>query len=160
MDISSHEDIDMRRAVILGLLVGSSALAWAQSAPLTLRDIADKKPRTLTKDELTQLLPGAKMSRISVRGNRHYWSNDSGGSFVASSDNMGGGGTVIGGGRPSTASGKWHISDDGRYCILIEWRGVPTEEWCRLVLETSDGYYMTRSTTVGTERVEKFEIKK
>ena len=65
-----------------------------------------------------------------------------------------------GGGRPSTASGKWHISDDGRYCILIEWKGVPTEEWCRYVLETTDGYYVTRSTSVGTERVEKFEIKK
>lgn len=150
----------MKRTLIWVLLAGTAALAGAQTAPLTLRDIEDKKPRTLTKDEVTQLLPGAKMSRVSARGNRHYWSNDSGGSFVASSDNMGGGGTGIGSGRPSTASGKWHISDDGRYCILIEWKGVPTEEWCRYVLQTSDGYYMARSTTVGTERVEKFEIKK
>lgn len=150
----------MKRSVILVLLAGTAAMAGAQTAPLTLRDIEDKKPRALTKDEVTQLIPGAKMSRVSVRGNTHYWTNESGGSFVASSDNMGGGGTVRGGGRPSTASGKWHISDDGRYCILIEWKGVPTEEWCRYVLETSDGYYTTRSTSVGTERVEKFEIKK
>jgi hypothetical protein len=150
----------MKRTVIWVLLAGASALAGAQTAPLTLRDIEDKKPRTLTKDELTQLLPGAKMSRVSANGNNIRWSNDSGGSFVASSDNMGGGGTVIGGGRPSTASGKWHISDDGRYCVLIEWRGVPTEEWCRYVLETTDGYYMAKSTKVGNETVFKYGIKK
>jgi hypothetical protein len=150
----------MKRTLIWVLLAGAAALAGAQTAPLTLRDIADKNPRTLSKDELTQLLPGAKMSRVSASGNNIRWSNDSGGSFVASSDNMGGGGTVIGGGRPSTASGKWHISDDGRYCVLIEWRGVPTEEWCRYVLETTDGYYMAKSTKVGNETVFKYGIKK
>jgi hypothetical protein len=150
----------MKRTLIWVLLAGAAALAGAQTAPLTMRDIEDKKPRTLTKDDLTQLLPGAKMSRVSANGNNIKWSNDSGGSFVASSDNMGGGGTVIGSGRPSTASGKWHISDDGRYCVMIEWRGVPTEEWCRYVLETTDGYYMAKSTKVGNETVFKLGIKK
>ena len=150
----------MKRSVTLVLLAGSAALTAAQTVPLTLRDIEDKKPRTLSNSELTQLLPGAKMLRLSIRGNRHQWTNDSGGSFVASSDNMGASGTNIGFGRPSTAPGKWHISDDGRYCVLIEWKGVPIEEWCRYVMEATDGYYMSRSTTLGTERVEKFEIRK
>jgi len=150
----------MKAFVTIALLVGGTGVACAQTQSLTLRDLDGKNMRTLSKDEVTQLLPGAKMSRVSARGNHHVWTNESDGKFVASSDNMGGGGTVIGAGRPSTALGKWHISDDGRYCVLIEWKGVPTEEWCRFVLATSDGYYMTRSTSVGTERVEKFEIKK
>ncbi len=45
-------------------------------------------------------------------------------------------------------------------CVLIEWKGVPTEEWCRYILQTSDDYYSARSDSVGTERVHKLEIKK
>jgi hypothetical protein len=135
-------------------------LAQAQAPEMTLRDLEGKSPRKLNKDELTQLMTGAKMARISARGNQHYWTNDSGGSFVASSDNTGAGAVVRGQGKPSTARGKWHVSDDGRYCILIEWTGVPTEEWCRFVLDTSDGHYMVKSESVGTERVYKFDIKK
>jgi Protein of unknown function (DUF995) len=63
-------------------------------------------------------------------------------------------------GRPSTAQGKWHLSDDGRYCVLIEWRSVGNEEWCRYVLTTSDGYYWVRADNLGTEKVYKFEIVK
>lgn len=138
-----------------------AAVAVAQSGPLTLRDIADKNPRKLSKDEVTALIPGAKMARVSGRGNRHTWTNDAGGTFYATSDNMGTGFDPRAQGKPTTVPAKWHISDDGRYCVLIEWRGVPTEEWCRFVFEASDGnYYMARSDNVATERVEKFEIKK
>lgn len=146
-------------ATMVALLGGLVGTVLAQEAQLTLRDLEGKSPRKLNKDEVTQLLTGARMSRISGRGNRNIWSNDKDGAFVASSENTQG---VVGGrsGTPTTARGKWHISDDGRYCVLIEWRGIPAEEWCRFVLQTSDGYYMTRSDSVGTERVYKFEISK
>jgi hypothetical protein len=150
----------MKRLIAIGCLLGLVLAAAAQPQELTLRDLESKNPRKLSKDEVTQLMTGAKMSRISGRGNRHYWSNDSGGSFVISSDNTGKGASGGGAGRPSTAQGKWHISDDGRYCVLIEWKSVPTEEWCRYVLDTSDGHYMTKSDSVGTERVYPVEIKK
>jgi Protein of unknown function (DUF995) len=150
----------MGKDFLCALLTSAAMAAAAQPQGLTLRDLESKGPRKLSKDEVTQLMPGAKMARISDRGNQHYWTNDVGGSFVASSDNRGAGAVMQGQGRPSTAPGKWHISDDGRYCVLIEWKGVPTEEWCRFVLTTSDGYYMVRSDGVGTERVHKFEIKK
>lgn len=130
----------------------------ARAQQLVLRDLESKSPKKLSKDELTQLLTDAKMSRISERGNTHNWSNASGGSFVISSDNRGAGASVAVG-RNTTSRGKWHISDDGRYCVLIEWQGVPTEEWCRYILQTSDGYYAVRSDSVGTERVHKLEIK-
>lgn len=147
------------KVAIVALAVGLAGAVLAQESPLTLRDLEGKSPRKLNKDEVTQLLTGARMSRISGRGNRNIWSNDKDGAFVASSENTQG---VVGGrsGTPTTARGKWHISDDGRYCVLIEWRGLPAEEWCRFVLQTSDGYYMTRSDSVGTERVYKFDISK
>ncbi len=132
----------------------------AHGQQLVLRDLDPKKPRKLTKDEVTQLMAGAKVSRVSALGNGHIWTNDPGGTFVISSDNRGGGVPVNAAGRPSTALGKWHISDDGRYCVLIEWKSVPTEEWCRFVFDTSDGYYTARSDSVGTERVFKLDIKK
>ena len=142
----------------LSVLLGGAVTA-AHAQDMVLRDLESKSPKKLSKEETTELLTGAKMSRVSGRGNVHYWSNDSGGSFVVSSDNRGAG-AVGASGRPTTAPGKWHSSDDGRYCVLIEWKGVPTEEWCRFILQTSDGYYSVRSDTVGTERVHKLEIKK
>jgi hypothetical protein len=29
--------------------------------------------------------------------------------------------------------------------VLIEWKGVPTEEWCRYILQTADSQYAVRS---------------
>jgi hypothetical protein len=144
---------------ILWSFLLASAIGAAHAQDMVLRDIESQSPKTLSKAEVTELLTGAKMSRVSGRGNVHYWTNDPGGKFVISSDNRGAGAVGVQG-RTTTSPGTWQISDDGRYCVLIEWKGVPTEEWCRFILQTSDGYYATRSTSVGTERVYKLEIKK
>ncbi|HEV7912789.1 MAG TPA: DUF995 domain-containing protein [Albitalea sp.] len=127
--------------------------ALAQDAAV-MRDLEAKSPKVLSKADLEQLLPGAKMSRVTAGGNAHFWSNDSGGSFIISSDNR------DRGGPSSTAPGTWHISDDGRYCVLLNWKKVATEEWCRYIVQTSDGYYATKSDKTGTEKVYKLEIKK
>ena len=128
-----------------------SPLAFGQPVQV-LRDLESKQPRTLSRDELQQLLPGAGIRRVNAKGNSQSWSNDAGGSFVASSDNR------AASGRNSTASGKWHLSDDGRYCIMIEWKTVETEEWCRFVIKTTEGYYTAKSDKTGTEKVYKLEI--
>lgn len=119
-----------------------------------LRDLDPQGRVTLTKDELSQLLPNAKMTRVSAKGNTSVWKNDSNGSFVISSDNR----DVQG--QNSTAQGKWHISEDGRYCVLIEWKRNPTEEWCRYIVRAGADYYATRSDKTGTERVYKLGISK
>lgn len=152
-------------ALLLPLAAALAGVAHAQDNPqrqqMVLRDLESSSPKKLSKDELTALLTGAKMGRVSGTGNVQNWSNDSDGNFVISTDNRGAGATgAMGVGRPSTATGKWHISDDGRYCVLINWKSAPTEEWCRYVLQTSDGYYAVRSDSVGTERVYKLEVKK
>lgn len=124
------------------------------AAQEVLRDLDAQGRVTLTRDELNQLLPDAKMSRTSGKGNTHFWSNDSNGSFIISSDNR------DRGGRPTTAQGKWHISEDGRYCVLIEWKVNPTEEWCRYIVKAGTEYYATRSDKTGTEKVYRLSISK
>jgi hypothetical protein len=138
---------------LLGLLCVGCSMAWGQEAAV-LRDLDSAGRATLTKEELGQLLPGAAMSRVTAKGNTHYWKNDPDGSFIISSDNR------DRGGRPSTASGKWHISDDGRYCVLIEWKSIDAEEWCRYIVRSGDAYYGAKSDKTGTEKVYKLSISK
>ena len=119
-----------------------------------LRDLAGLGRATLSKDELSVLLPDAKMSRVTATGITQIWKNGSDGSFIISSDNRGLG--VL----PSTAQGKWHISADGRYCVLIEWKRNPTEEWCRYIVRAGNEHYAIRSDKTGTEKVHKLSISK
>ncbi len=135
-------------AVAAAVLACSAASAQEN---LTLRDLDGAV--VLSKEELQQLLPGAGMARMTTRGNLHLWKNESGGSFVVSSDNRATS-------QPqSTAQGKWHISDDGRYCVLMEWRSGP-EEWCRYLVKAGKTYYSVKSDKVMTEKVFKLEISK
>lgn len=136
-------------------LIGlASMLASAQEIAV-LRDLDAQGRVTLTKDELSQLLTDAKMSRVNAKGNTHFWKNDSDGTFIISSDNR-----DKPGGRNTTAQGKWHISEDGRYCVLIEWKVNPTEEWCRYIVKSGADYYATKSDKTGTEKVYKLAISK
>jgi hypothetical protein len=139
--------------VLLALTAVACTTALAQ-APAVLRDLDAAGRVTLSKEELGQLLPGASMSRVSAKGNTHFWTNDSDGTFIISSDNR------DRGKGSSTARGKWNISDDGRYCVLIEWKTVETEEWCRYIIRVGSDYYGTKSDKTGTEKVYKLEISK
>ena len=134
-------------------LVALCASAQAQDAAV-LRDLDAAGRATLSKDELTQLLPGARISRVSVRGNTQIWTNEPGGKFIVSSDNK------DKGTRTTTAPGKWHVSDDGRFCVLIEWKTADTEEWCRYLVKSGADYYSTKSDKTATERVFKLNISK
>ena len=137
--------------VLLALTAVACTTALAQ-APAVLRDLDAAGRVTLSKEELGQLLPGASMSRVSAKGNTHFWKNDSDRTFVISSDNR------DRGKGSSTARGKWNISDDGRYCVLIEWKTVETEEWCRYIIRVGSDYYGAKSDKTGTEKVYKLEI--
>lgn len=145
--------MSLLRAATLVLALSLPLSAFADG-PAVVRDLQSLSPVTLTKAELQQFLPGAKMARVSVNGSNQAWSNDSDGTMVVHSDNR-----MFAGTRSATAS-KWHISDDGRYCVLIPWKRVPTEEWCRFVIKTGNGYYLAKSFDLGDEKVFKFDISK
>lgn len=142
----------LRRYFLTAIALVTTA-AGAQEASL-VRDLDAAGRVTLTKEELTQLLPNAKMSRLNAKGNLHLWKNEADGSFILSSDNR------VVQGRSSTAPGKWHISEDGRYCVLIEWNRSPTEEWCRYILKVGAEYYATKSDKTADDKVYKLGISK
>lgn len=137
--------------ILCGLFAASTAFAQEVSV---LRDLDSLSPSTLSKADLQDLIPKAKMLRVLANGNTHIWTNEPDGTFIVSSDNR------ATSGRSATGQGKWHITDEGRYCIFVEWR-ASSEDWCRFVLKTSDGsYYTTKALKPATEKVYKFEIKK
>lgn len=118
---------------------------------------AEEPGARLGKAELASLLPGTKAVYVIKGGSTHAWTNEPDGKFVASSDAKTISGTGMGGGY--TATGTWRISDDGKYCIKIDWRRYP-ESWCRSLYRTADGgYYLTDSDEPGSPR-RKIELTK
>lgn len=97
----------------------------------------------LGKDELASLLPGTRAVYVIKGGSTHIWTNETGGKFVASTDAKSISNTGMGGGY--SARGSWNVSDDGKYCVNIEWKRYP-ESWCRSMYRAPDGgYYLTDS---------------
>jgi hypothetical protein len=145
--------------VALAAAVCLAATSAAADAPALLGDLDALNAEKLSKEQLDQLLPGAKMHRIiASTGSNNFWTNDADGNFVASSDNKAGINSSVMNRTGVTAPGKWHISPDGRYCVTIEWKRIPTEDWCRYVFKTSDGYYMSKSDRNRAEKVFRFWI--
>lgn len=138
--------------LMCGLLLLPLHVALAQE-PAVLRDLEPLIPVQLTAAELRELLPGAKLIRRLDNGNTHIWTNEPDGTFIISSDNRS---TT---GRYASAPGKWNVTDDGRYCIRIEWR-TTTDDWCRFVLRVSDDHYLVKALKPGTEKVYPVRISK
>lgn len=117
------------RSVRAMLLAGLMLAA----APL----LADDGQR-LSRDELATLLPGAEVTHVSRGGSLRKWTNGPDGKFVASSDNKKFG--SVAGSSSATAPGTWRISDEGRYCVQIDWRRE-AENWCSYIVKAPDGAY-------------------
>lgn len=122
-----------------------------------LGDLDPLHPQKLGKEQLEELLTGARMSRVTPAGSTHNWTNEPGGAFYISTDNRSRTATsaIV---QSSSAPGTWHISPDGKYCITIEWKKAPTEDWCRFVFKTDDGYYFSRSDHNRSEKVFRYEV--
>jgi hypothetical protein len=113
--------------VIIGSLVAMSALA---------QDGAVK----MTREELLSLLPGTKVTHISQAGSERHWTNEPDGKFFATSNNKLYGSAT--GTQIATHAGTWKVSDEGKYCIDIDWKRV-SEKWCFHVLKgEGDIYYL------------------
>ncbi|MGF6780629.1 hypothetical protein [Paraburkholderia sp. GAS334] len=93
-------------------------------------------PQKLSKEELQQVIPGSKVNSTSPRGFAHRWTNDASGEFTANWE-------TPPGQRPfsGNAPGKWMITDDGRYCVEIEWPKLQQEKWCAAVQKTGEGKF-------------------
>lgn len=133
------------------------ALSIAGEPVALLGDLDPLHPQKLNKEQLETLLTGAKMSRVTNTGSTHNWTNEPSGSFYVSTDNRSrvASNTLI---QPNLSPGTWHISPEGKYCVTIEWKKVPTEDWCRYVFKTDDGYYFSRSDQNRAEKVFRYEV--
>ncbi|MFZ2268045.1 MAG: hypothetical protein WAV95_10775 [Azonexus sp.] len=112
---------------VLGSLVAVSAFA---------QDGAVK----MSREELLSFLPGTKVTHISQAGSERHWTNEPDGSLYANSTNKLYGSAL--GTQTTGQAGTWNVSDDGKYCIDIDWKRV-SEKWCAAILKgEGDIYYL------------------
>lgn len=116
-------------AIAVACVVGGSVQAAEE---MTLSALKAAGGKELTGEELKALLPG-KTGRRSVDRYDLIWLHDADGKLRASS--------VERTGRMVTRSypGTWRVSDNGQYCLHIEWY-AGTEQWCRFVFKLGDDY--------------------
>lgn len=124
-DISSAE-IDVKTchfALACITLSGLVATAFADDA------------QPLSKEELQQLIPGSHASNTRSDGYLQRWTNDPSGKLIVSVISPPGQQHTS-----QTAQGTWRISDDGQYCVQIQWRMQPVS-WCAAVQKAADGKF-------------------
>jgi hypothetical protein len=136
----------VRRVGKLGILAAAAlcaaALAQAQeSSNLKLRDLQAKGAKQLSVAEVQEIVPGAKVTSVSVKGVTRRWSNDADGKFVASGFDPT---TTTPKMRSFQGTGTWRIGDNGKYCVTVEWPRT-TEQWCRPLFKLDDKYYAVKS---------------
>ena len=138
--MSKHLFVTYFKAMILG--AGASLVIMAGPAaaqePGTRADLEAQKAVLLTKADLDALLPGAtNESRAPRTGSARNLTLMQGGRVV---------GRASGGLNQNTtkAEGKWNVSDEGRYCVEIDWiwgSGSTSEKWCASMYKLGNDYY-------------------
>ncbi|MBN3752006.1 DUF995 domain-containing protein [Paraburkholderia sp. Tr-20389] len=79
------------------------------------------------------LIPGATILRENTAGALRQWVDVPDGTLTVY---WAGGGFL----QSQSASGKWSVTDDGRFCLQIDWKDKP-ENWCRFLERTPKGAY-------------------
>lgn len=130
------------RAAVSGRTPASSADAEA-SASVAQKPVASANPQPagagrpprVSKAQLLALLPGSTMLRTNTSGALRQWVNKPDGTLTVF---WGGAGSLRNGAH--SASGHWSITDEGRFCLQIDWDDLP-ENWCRYLEQTPNGEY-------------------
>ena len=144
------------RSLILAVFLSFVSVTAPAADILVLNDIKAQNGVQLSAGELKELMPNAKIVSYTPAGSTRRWSNDSDGTFTASSDNRGRSG---GAGKPGQGRGTWHVADNGTYCVTIEWP-ASSENWCRYIFKVGADYYGVKSASGGTETANRLEISK
>jgi hypothetical protein len=114
-------------------------------APASATDIAvrPQPPRgtahitRLTREQLAQAFAGAEVMRAEGWGGGITWDDRSDGTIIVFRT---AGPILTAPSRISRWTGRWHISEDGRFCLHIDWQSRP-EDWCRFLTLTEDHLY-------------------
>jgi len=126
----------MASVLALAFLGAASPAPAQESSAARLRDILAKGAKPLSAEEVNALVPGAKVRNIGAGGAVRTWTNESGGKFIAQSDDP----TQRHLGRKHPQGpGTWRV-DNGKYCVTLDWP-KRTEQWCRVIFKLDDKYY-------------------
>ncbi|NPT44690.1 hypothetical protein GNZ12_25915 [Paraburkholderia sp. 1N] len=141
----SIDDHRFRRVAPCGdTMKRSSMLIVAAALSLsTVIAVADDG-QPLSRDELQQILPNSDVNIKFANGDNNRWTNAQDGTLVANWQNGVGSGSKH---FSALGHGTWKISDDGRYCVHIQWPKSVTD-WCRTVARSGEDSY-TLATTNG-----------
>jgi hypothetical protein len=116
-----------------------SKLAFAVlGSVVALGALAQDGSGKMTREELFSFLPGTKVTHVTQAGSERHWTNEPDGSLYANSSNKQYGDPA--GSRPAAQAGTWKISDEGKYCINIDWKSV-SEKWCAFILKGEGNIY-------------------
>jgi len=77
---------------------------------------------------------GAKTEFTQVNGGVRIWTNQPDGTFIASRN--------FGDANRRSGRGTWSINDDAALCLVFDWGGMQTDQWCRQVYRVEDRYYL------------------
>lgn len=132
-------------------------IGTAQAEGIALEELKARNAVQLDAAALKALMTGAKIRYMIPAGSTRAWSNDADGSFVASTD-----GRAAGVGIGSISGrGAWRVSDEGAYCVTIEWQGPrsqTTEKWCRRFYQLDGKYYGALTHATGSAEATEFSI--
>ena len=139
--------------VFIAMVLLSVATAAVSGQPVVLDDLKARGAVQLSKQDLQQLLPGAKVVSH-FEGSRRSWKNKADGTLLAISDVRRDPSKL---GKQSTGQGSWRVDDNGRWCVTIEWP-KRTENWCKYLFKADAQYYGVKSVTNGGAEAWEFEI--
>ena len=112
---------------VLGSIVAMSAMAQGSGAKMT-------------REELMSFLPGTKVTHFNAGGSERHWTNEPDGKLYANTNNKSLGSYT--GLQSAGHWGTWKVSDEGKYCIDIDWKTIG-EKWCATILKgEGDTYYL------------------
>jgi hypothetical protein len=120
----------------------SSALVIATALSLSTVIAAADDGQRLSRDELQQILPDADVSITFANGDNDRWTNAQDGTLVANWQN---GVATSSKHYAAVGHGNWKISDDGLFCVHIQWMRSVTD-WCRTVVRSGEDSYTLAST--------------
>ena len=135
----------LRLTFIASTLCAASFYAFGADSTVLGGELFDKGIR-LGDDEIKALIVNdAEVEQINgSTGGIRRWKNNSDGKFVASRIAATGGA-----GRPVTGQGEWKLTDNGQYCVQIEWRpngrGPEQENWCRALWKYDNAIFLAPS---------------
>ena len=125
---------------LAAFLLLSPAMLLAAESTILGGELFDKGKK-LTVEEIKAIIV-SDVDVEQINGNTagiRRWKNNADGKFIASRV------AAFGGGAGVSGQGEWKLTENGQYCVQIEWRpraGPEQENWCRTLWKYDGELYL------------------